>query len=109
RLVHQVRKELGKIYLAEQQIEAAKKELEAAYQYFQNDSLTKEALESQLYLGDIALAENRETDAFNIYAEVKNNAQQQQFIDLYVMAGQRFGDLLLKRKDYDGAQMMLGM
>src|SRR5690606_21986552 len=85
------------------------RELAAAYQYFRNDTLTKEALESQLYLGDIALAENRETDAFNIYSDVKNNAQQQQFIDLYVMAGQRFSDMLLKRKDYDGAQMVLGM
>ncbi len=108
-LIHRIRKELGKIYLSQQKIELAKKELTAAYQYFHNESQLKETLESQLYLGDVALAENREDDAFNSYSDVKDNAHEHRFLDFYVMAGQRLGDLLLHRKDYDGAQMLLGM
>jgi len=108
-LVHRIRKELGKMYLAQQKTGSAKDELEAAYNYFRNESKPKETLESQLYLGDIAMAENREEDAFGAYSDVKNKAHEHQFMDLYVMAGQRIGDLLLHRKDYDGAQMVLGM
>ncbi|WP_353195317.1 sensor histidine kinase [Parapedobacter defluvii] len=108
-LVHQIRKELGKIYLAQQKAGAAKNELDTAYHYFLKESRPKETLESQLYLGDIALVENREDEAFDRYNDVKDKAHKHQFIDLYVMAGQRIGDLLLHKKDYEGAQMMLGM
>ncbi|WP_142687438.1 tetratricopeptide repeat-containing sensor histidine kinase [Chitinophaga polysaccharea] len=108
-LEHLVYERLGIIFLEQKNLSQAKQYTEKALAYFRQQHQEKKELQAKLTLGIIAEL-NRQTDeAYSIYNEVKNNAEQRQFFDLYINAGKRMGDLLIARKDYDNAKILLSL
>ncbi|WP_209867485.1 ATP-binding protein [Chitinophaga sp. OAE865] len=108
-LEHLVYERLGIIFLEKKNLSQAKQYTEKALAYFRQQHQEKKELQAKLTLGIIAEL-NRQTDeAYTIYNEVKNNAEQRQFFDLYINAGKRMGDLLIARKDYDNAKILLSL
>lgn len=108
-LKHLVYERLGIIFLGQKNFPEAKLYTEKALHYFQQQHQEKKELQAQLTLGIIAEFNHQEEEAYTIYNNVKNNAQQHQFFDLYISAGQRMGDLLISRKEYDNAKTLLSL
>lgn len=108
-LSHNIYKQLGIIYLEKNDLPLAKSNLDKALQYFQQNQQLKNELVVRLNLGIIAEKSNATDSAFNMYNEVKNMAMGSQFFDVYINAGQRLGDLMIARKDYENAKMLLSM
>ncbi|MGN7819309.1 tetratricopeptide repeat-containing sensor histidine kinase [Chitinophaga sp. 22536] len=108
-LKHLVYERLGIIFLGQKNFPDAKLYTEKALHYFQQQHQEKKELQAQLTLGIIAEFNHQEEEAYTIYNNVKNNAQQHQFFDLYISAGQRMGDLLISRKEYDNAKTLLSL
>ncbi|WP_110051548.1 ATP-binding protein [Chitinophaga sp. S165] len=108
-LKHLVYERLGIIFLERKDLPQAKQYTEKALAYFQQQHHQKKELQAKLTLGIIAEFNQQADEAYAIYNDVKNNAQQQQFYDLYSDAGQRMGDLLIARKEYDDAKMLLSL
>ncbi|MET6996901.1 tetratricopeptide repeat-containing sensor histidine kinase [Chitinophaga defluvii] len=109
RLRHLVYERLGIIFLEQKDLPQAKQYTEKALAYFQQQHQEKKELQTKLTLGIIAELNQQVEEAYTIYNEVKNNAEQHQFFDLYINAGQRMGDLLIGRKDYDNAKVLLSL
>lgn len=108
-LKHLVYERLGIIFLERKDLLQAKQYTEKALAYFQLQHQAKKELQAKLTLGIIAELNQQTGEAYSIYNEVKNNAQQYQFFDLYINAGQRMGDLLIARKEYDNAKGLLSL
>ncbi|MBC9929362.1 tetratricopeptide repeat-containing sensor histidine kinase [Chitinophaga qingshengii] len=100
---------LGAIFLERKDLRQAKQYTEKALAYFRQQHLEKKELQARLTLGIIAELNQQTDEAYLIYNEVKDSAQQHQFFDLYIRAGQRMGDLLMARKDYDNAKVLLSL
>jgi len=108
-LKYLVYERLGIIFLEQKDLLQAKQYTEKALAYFREQHQDKKELHAKLTLGIIAELNQQTDEAYSIYSEVKNNAQQHQFFDLYINAGQRMGDLLIARKDYDNAKIILSL
>lgn len=108
-LKHSVYERLGLIFLERKDLIQAKQYTEKALTYFQQQHQEKRVLQAKLTLGIIAESSQQGGEAYSIYNEVKNNAQQSQFFDLYINAGQRMGDLLIARREYDNAKALLSL
>lgn len=108
-LKHLVYERLGIIFLEQKDLLQAKQYTEKALVYFQRQHQEKKELQAKLTLGIIMEFDQQAEAAYSIYNEVKNNAQQHQFYDLYINAGQRMGDLLIARKEYDNARALLSL
>lgn len=108
-LEHLVYERLGIIFLEQKNLLQAKRYTEKALAYFHQQHQEKKELQAKLTLGIIAELNQQTDEAYAIYNEVKNNAEQHQFFDLYIHAGQRMGDLLMARKDYDNAKVLLSL
>ncbi|MFD2890380.1 tetratricopeptide repeat-containing sensor histidine kinase [Chitinophaga cymbidii] len=108
-LKHFVYQRLGVAYLQQKDLPQAKQYTEKAHSYFQQAHQLKNELQTKLTLGIIAELDRHTEEAFSIYNEVKNNAQQHQFFDLYTQAGQRLGDLLIAGGEYENAKRLLSM
>lgn len=108
-LKHLVYERLGLIFLEQKDLLQAKQYTEKALAYFQQQHQEKKELQAKLTLGIIAELNQQTEEAYAIYNDVKNNAQQRQFFDIYINAGQRMGDLLIARKDYDNAKTLLSL
>lgn len=108
-LEHLVYERLGIIFLEQKNLLQAKRYTEKALAYFHQQHQEKKELQAKLTLGIIAELSQQTDEAYTIYNEVKNNAEQRQFFDLYIRAGQRMGDLLMARKDYDNAKVLLSL
>ncbi|WP_211092895.1 tetratricopeptide repeat-containing sensor histidine kinase [Chitinophaga polysaccharea] len=109
KLEHLVYERLGIAFLEQKNLPQAKLYTEKALAYFQQQQEEKKALQAKLTLGIIAEFSQQTDEAYAIYNEVENKAQQHQFFDLYINAGQRMGDLLIARKDYDNAKALLSL
>ncbi|NLR77322.1 ATP-binding protein [Chitinophaga eiseniae] len=109
KLKHWVYERLGIIFLEQKNLPQAKLYTEKALAYFQAQHEEKKALQAKLTLGIIAEFSQQTEEAYTIYNEVENKAQQHQFFDLYINAGQRMGDLLIAHKDYDNAKALLSL
>lgn len=108
-LKHIVYKQLSAIYLDRKELGPALQYAEKALAFFRGSRQVKNELQTKLTLGIIAELNQHTEEAFSIYNEVKNSAQQQQFFDIYISAGQRLGDLLIAKKDYENAKGLLSM
>ncbi|MBW8682839.1 tetratricopeptide repeat-containing sensor histidine kinase [Chitinophaga rhizophila] len=108
-MMHLVYERLGIIFLEQKDLLQAKQFTEKAQAYFQQQHQRKKELQTKLTLGIIAEFSMQTDEAYSIYNEVKNKAQEQQFFDLYINAGQRLGDLLIARKEYDNASALLSL
>lgn len=108
-LKHIVYKQLSAIYLDRKELGPAQQYAEKALAFFRGSRQVKNELQTKLTLGIIAELNQHTEEAFSIYNEVKNSAQQQQFFDIYISAGQRLGDLLIAKKDYENAKGLLSM
>jgi len=108
-LKHLVYERLGIIFLEEKDLPLAKQYTEKALAYFRQQHQEKKELQSKLTLGIIAELSQQAEEAYSIYNDVKNSAQQHQFFDLYISAGQRMGDLLIAQKDNDNAKAVLSL
>ncbi|WP_346317718.1 sensor histidine kinase [Chitinophaga sp. YIM B06452] len=108
-LKHIVYKQLSAIYLDRKELGPAQQYAEKALAFFRESRQVKNELQTKLTLGIIAELNQHTEEAFSIYNEVKNSAQQQQFFDIYISAGQRLGDLLIAKKDYENAKGLLSM
>lgn len=108
-LKHLVFERLGLIFLEQKDLLQAKQYTEKALAYFIQQHQDKKELQAKLTLGIIAQLNQQAEEAYSIYNEVKNKAEQHQFFDLYIKAGQRIGDLLIARKDYDNAKFLLSL
>ncbi|UYQ95664.1 histidine kinase [Chitinophaga horti] len=106
---HQVYERLGIIYLEQKDLPQAKQYTEQALAYFRQQGHAKSALQANLTLGIIAELNQQSDEAYVIYSSVKDSAQNLQFFDLYIDAGQRLGDLLVARKQYQDAMALLPM
>ncbi|QHS63567.1 tetratricopeptide repeat-containing sensor histidine kinase [Chitinophaga agri] len=109
RLKHLVYERLGIIFLEQKDLPQAKQYTEKALVYFRQQQQEKKELKAELTLGIIAEYNQQGENAYSIYNEVKNKAQQYQFYDLYIEAGQRMGDLLIAQKEYDNARALLSL
>ncbi|WP_186452392.1 tetratricopeptide repeat-containing sensor histidine kinase [Chitinophaga polysaccharea] len=109
KLEHLVYERLGIIFLEQKKLPQAKQYTEKALAYFQQQQEEKKVLQAKLTLGIIAEFSQQMEEAYTIYNEVENKAQQYQFFDLYINAGQRMGDLLIAHKDYDNAKALLSL
>ncbi|SEW52907.1 tetratricopeptide repeat-containing sensor histidine kinase [Chitinophaga arvensicola] len=109
RLKYLVYERLGMIFLQRRDLFQAKQYTEKALIYFQQQHQEKKVLQAKLTLGIIAEFNQQAEEAYSIYNEVKDNALQHQFFDLYISAGQRMGDLLISRKEYDNAKVLLSL
>ncbi|WP_188316124.1 tetratricopeptide repeat-containing sensor histidine kinase [Chitinophaga agrisoli] len=108
-LIQLVYERLGIIFLERKDLVQAKDYTRKALLYFQQQHQEKKELQAKLTLGIIAEFSHQDEEAYSIYNEVTNKAQQHQFFDLYINAGQRTGDLLTDRKDYDNAKVLLSL
>lgn len=108
-LKHIVFKQLSVIYLDRKELVLAQQYAEKALLFFRQSNQLKNELQTKLTLGIIAELDQQTEEAFSIYNEVKNNAQQHQFFDIYINAGQRMGDLLIAKQDYENAKRLLSM
>lgn len=108
-LEHLVYERLGLIFLEQKNLLQAKQYTEKALAYFRQQHQEKKELQARLTLGIISELNQQSDEAYAIYNEVKNNAEQHQFFDLYIRAGQRMGDLLMARKDYENAKVLLSL
>lgn len=108
-LEHLVYERLGAVFLEKKDLHQAKQYTEKALAYFQQQHQEKKELQLKLTLGIIAELNQQPDEAYAIYNEVKNSAEQHQYFDLYIHAGQRMGDLLMARKDYDNAKVLLSL
>lgn len=108
-LEHLVYERLGAIFLEQKDLQQAKQYTEKALAYFRQQHLEKKELQLKLTLGIIAELNQQSDEAYTIYNEVKNTAEQHQYFDLYISAGQRMGDLLIARRDYDNAKVLLSL
>jgi len=108
-LEHLVYERLGLIFLEQKNLLQAKQYTEKALAYFRQQHQEKKELQARLTLGIISELNQQPDEAYTIYNEVKNTAEQHQFFDLYIRAGQRMGDLLMARKDYENAKVLLSL
>ncbi len=109
RLKYWVYERLGLIFLEQKDLFQAKQYTEKALVYFQQQHQEKKEQQAKLTLGIITELNQQTDEAYAIYNEVKNNAEQHQFFDLYIHAGQRMGNLLIRRKDYENAKVLLSL
>lgn len=108
-LKHFVYERLGLIFLERKDLAQAKQYTEKALAYFRQQGQVKKELQAKLTLGIVAERSRQTKEAYAMYNDVKNDAQQHQFFDLYINAGQRMGDLLIAWKEYDNAKGLLSM
>ncbi|RPD37916.1 tetratricopeptide repeat-containing sensor histidine kinase [Chitinophaga barathri] len=108
-LIHTAYERLSVIYLEKNDLIRAKQYAEKALLFFRQQHQLKNELQTKLTLGIIAELDQHTEEAFSIYNEVIKNAQAQQFFDIYINAGQRLGDLLIKKKEYENAKGLLSM
>lgn len=108
-LKHLVYERLGLIFLERKDLPQARQYTEKALAYFRQRHEEKKELQAELTLGIIAEFNQQIDEAYTIYNEVKNKAQQHQFFDLYINAGQRLGDLLIAGKEYGDAKALLSL
>lgn len=108
-LIHIAYQQLGVIYLEKKDLATAKAYTEKALLFFRQEHQLKNELQTKLALGIIAELNQHTEEAFSIYNEVKNNAEAQQFFDIYINAGQRLGDLLIINKEYEDAKRLLSL
>ncbi len=106
---HIVYRQLSQIYLERKELAKAQGYAEKALLYFRQSGQLKNELQAKLTLGIISELNQHTDTAFSIYNEVINIAQQRQFFDIYISAGQRLGDLLIAKQDYENARGMLTM
>lgn len=106
---HIVYRQLSQIHLERKELVKAQDYAEKALTYFRQSGQLKNELQSKLTLGIISELNQHTDTAFSIYNEVINIAQQRQFFDIYINAGQRLGDLLIAKQDYENARGMLTM
>ncbi|ANH80192.1 hypothetical protein A8C56_03640 [Niabella ginsenosidivorans] len=108
-LVHLIHKQLGILYLAQQELPKAKGYFTEALGYFRQTGQLKNELETRLNLAFIMELEHQLDTAYSAFAAIKDEAQASQFYDLYIKAGQHIGDILFAKKDYENAQITLSM
>lgn len=108
-LTHIAYQQLSLLYLDRKDLVRAKEYAEKALLFFQQAHLLKNELQTKLTLGIIAELNQHTEEAFATYNEVISSAQQQQFFDIYINAGQRLGDLLIARKAYESAKGLLSL
>ena len=108
-LKHIVFKQLSVIYLNRKELAPAQQYAEKALAFFRQSHQLKNELQAKLTLGIIAELNQQTGEAFSIYNEVKDNAQQHQFFDIYINAGQRLGELFIAKQDYESAKRLLSM
>ncbi|WP_343306362.1 sensor histidine kinase [Chitinophaga niabensis] len=106
---HIVYRQLSQIHLEQKELTKAQAYAEKALSFFRQSGQLKNELQAKLTLGIIAELNQHTDTAFSIYNEVINTAQQSQFFDIYINAGQRLGDLLIAKQDYENARGMLTM
>jgi tetratricopeptide (TPR) repeat protein len=106
---HTVYRQLSQIYLEQKELTKAQGYAEKALFYFRQSGQLKNELQAKLTLGIIAELNQHTDTAFSIYNEVISSAQQNQFFDIYINAGQRLGDLLIAKQDYENARGLLTM
>lgn len=106
---HIVYRQLSQIHLEQKELTKAQEYAEKALLFFRQSGQLKNELQAKLTLGIIAELNQHTDTAFSIYNEVINIAQQRQFFDIYINAGQRLGDLLIAKQDYENARGLLTM
>lgn len=106
---HTVYSQLSQIHLARKELVPAQGYAEKALSFFRQSGQLKNELQAKLTLGIIAELNQNTEKAFSTYNEVINNAQQHQFFDIYINAGQRLGDLLIAKQEYENARGLLTM
>ncbi|GEP90661.1 two-component sensor histidine kinase [Chitinophaga terrae (ex Kim and Jung 2007)] len=106
---HLVYERLGAIFLEQKDLSKAKQYTGKALAFFRQQHQEKKELQAKLTLGIIEELSQQSANAYSIYNEVKNDALQHRFFDLYISAGQRMGDLLITKKEYDNAKILLSL
>ncbi|SIO00367.1 tetratricopeptide repeat-containing sensor histidine kinase [Chitinophaga niabensis] len=106
---HIVYRQLSQIHLERKELVKAQEYAAKALTFFHQSGQLKNELQAKLTLGIIAELNQHADTAFTIYNEVINIAQQRQFFDVYINAGQRLGDLLIAKQDYENARGLLTM
>jgi len=106
---HTVYRQLSQIHLERKELTKAQEYAEKALSYFRQSGHLKNELQAKLTLGIIAELHQHTDTAFSIYNQVISIAQQHQFFDIYINAGQRLGDLLIAKQDYENARGLLTM
>jgi len=101
--------QLGSIALKKDSTSSARDFFETVLAYYDSTGNTKKALSARLNLGIAAEKDGGTDTAFRYYDEVKEQAQNNNFYDLYISAGQRIADLFIREKEYQNAEMLLTM
>lgn len=106
---HHILFQLGNLNLKQDSLNLARNFFETALAYYEKTQQTKKALTAELNLGIVAEKGNAIDSAYTYYEKVKNEAQRNNYYDLYIAAGQNIADLLIKQKEYANAEILLSM
>jgi signal transduction histidine kinase len=98
---------LAALYLEQGNIKEAKQLYQKTLAFYQSVNDIKEQLKITSQLGVIAQKLNNEKEALAYFIEVKNQAYQHQFFDLYFNAQNSIGYLYFKSKQYGNAKIAL--
>ncbi len=107
KLIHDILKKSGDVYLAQNKFAAAKDQYTKALTFFKQHHMLKKELEVSLKLGVLAEKQNDAIGAFKYYNRVKNKAEKNEFYDLYFQAQNRIGRVYFISKQYESAQIAL--
>ncbi|WP_428742236.1 tetratricopeptide repeat-containing sensor histidine kinase [Tenacibaculum sp.] len=107
KLKHDALFELGFVFYAKGNLEAAKENYNKAKVFYVSEGYTKEALKTDLLLGKILQRENKIEEALDICYAVFNQSLSSGFFTLYAKAGNTLGSIYLQEKDYENAKKIL--
>lgn len=106
---HHIFFQLGNINMERDSLNPARDFFETAMAYYEKNHQTKMALSAKMNLGIVAEKRQSTDSAYMYYEQVKAAAQEKSYFDLYIAAGQRIADLLIKDKEYNSAELLLAM
>ncbi len=98
---------LAALYLEQGNIEEAKQLYQQTLKFYESVNDIKEQLKITSQLGVIAEKQNNENEALAYFTNVKKEAYQHEFFDLYFNAQNSIGYLYFKSKQYDNAKIAL--
>jgi len=98
---------LGKLMTLENRYKESKEYLDQSLSYYQEEGYYKEELYTILNLGILSSKLDENEEAINLFFDIFNKALNNQYYDLYIIAGSNIGRLYAKRQDYENAKIIL--
>ncbi len=107
--INDIIKRKADILLEKKKLRLAKNKYKEVLSFYKKNGLLKKELEIKLKQGKIQELENNNKKAFKLYNSVREEAEKNQFYDLYFIAQNNIGRLFFMLKEYDNALATLNV